>query len=951
MIKNLTIIITIVITLCSNAMAQTPGTLDLTFGTGGKVVYDKDQTDLYNDVQVQSDGKIVAAGTYMTPSFTAMIEVTRYMPDGTFDASFGTYGHFNYTYNGNPETMAYRCLIESNGKILIAGHSTDYTTWGILLIQLTTNGTPDPAFGTNGVVYQTLSSGENAAFGLTLQTDNKILVSGYKMDATSSYVPYVARFSATGVLDASFGSAGVAEIPVLSGDNDFSAVCVQSDGKILAAGHYNSGLSWFTLLIARFNSNGILDPTYGSAGIVNMNLGNVDDEFYDMKMNGTDCVLTGFTVSQADLKYHLLVMKFDQTGQPVNSFGNAGKVIWGAVDYTFGDALQIQSDGKIVIAGCTGGLIPANNDWALWRFNTDGSLDNTFGTAGVTTTEFFGNADEALGVALWQDKIIVVGKARNASNLLDFAVARFWNSFTAAFTTSASTLCNGGSVQFTDQSLGSPTSWDWTFAGGTPSISNLQNPLVTYSVPGVYDVTLHISNGTLNNTFTSPGLIHVEAPITSAPATPSGPTEICGLSSTPYTTSAVAGASAYTWNVNPANAGTISGTGLTGTLAASNTWSGTFSINVSASNSCGTGPVSADLNGTLVHQPNVYSLFSGGGYCAGQPGYEIKLENSEIGIDYQLYKDGVAIGSLIPGTGTTLSFGNQTAGTYTVSGVNGICSANMQGSAINFIIDPPATAAQPTGPSSACNNVPSTFSAVLPANAYTLMWTLDSPAAGVVSQPTTTTALVTWNQGFSGSVAVTVQGQNECGEGPSSPAHTISVNPVPAPVVSGIATVCKTQEITYSTISTAGSTYAWAVTGGNIISGQGSNEIHVVWGNPGTGTVMVTETSTDGCIGASLILNVEINECTGINENAADEIKVYPNPAFDELNVLLNDNFKSLSDVFIYNNMGQLVLNYPGINFSNTSQLKIDISTLSPGVYTLRIKSEDQFLNKLFVKK
>jgi uncharacterized delta-60 repeat protein len=944
-----TIFIVALISLCSNVFCQAPGTIDLTFGTGGKVVYDRDQTDLYNDVQVQPDGKSVAVGTSMTPTYTAVIEVTRYLPDGTFDASFGTNGHFNYTYNGNPETMAYRCVIKTNGKILIAGHTTNYTTWGILLIQLNSDGTFDPAFGTNGVVYQTLSPGDNAAFGLTLQTDNKILVSGYKMDANSSGIPYVARFSSAGVLDASFGSGGIAEIPVVAGDNDFSAVCVQADGKILAAGHYNSGPSWFTLLIARFTTNGILDPTYGSAGIVNMNLDNVDDEFFDMKMSGTDCILAGFTVSQSDLKYHLLVMKFDQNGQPVNSFGNAGKVIWGTVDYTFGDALQIQSDGKIVIAGCTGGMMPANNDWALWRFNTDGSLDNTFGTSGITTTEFFGGADEALGVALWQDKIIVAGKVRNATDYLDFALARYWNSFTSAFTASTNTLCNGGSVQFTDQSLGSPTNWDWTFEGGTPATSNLQNPLVTYSTPGVYDVTLHISNGTLNNTFSNPNMIHVESPIAIAPTTPSGPTAICGSFTYPYTTTAVAGAATYSWTVNPASAGTISGTDLTGTLNASNTWNGAYTIKVAASNTCGAGPVSPELNCTLVHQPVVYALFSGGGFCTGQTGYEIKLEDSDIGVDYQLYKDGVATGSPLPGTGNTLSFGTQTVGTYTVTGVNGICSAIMQGSAINFIIDPPATAAQPSGPMATCNNIPSTFTAALPANGFTLVWTLDPPTAGTISQPTLTTALVTWNQGFSGSVAVSVQGQNECGTGPSSPAQTIIVNPLPAPVAQGITSVCKTQEITYSAVSNTGSSYVWAVTGGSIASGQGSNQISVIWGNPGTGTVLVTETSSNGCSGISPSLTVSINECTGIAENQTAAFNLYPNPATDQLNIVFNSIEKKSTKLTIYNHMGQVVYLAEEAN-TGSHAAQIDISGFATGTYTLQIISGNEILNKIFVK-
>jgi hypothetical protein len=73
--------------------------------------------------------------------------------------------------------------------------------------------------------------------------------------------------------------------------------------------------------------------------------------------------------------------------------------------------------------------MPGNNDWAVWRYNADGSPDADFGTNGIVITEFFGNADEALGIALYQDKIIVAGKTRNATDYLDFAVARYENDF------------------------------------------------------------------------------------------------------------------------------------------------------------------------------------------------------------------------------------------------------------------------------------------------------------------------------------------------------------------------------------------------------------------------------------------------------------------------------------------------------------------------------------------
>jgi uncharacterized delta-60 repeat protein len=154
----------------------------------------------------------------------------------------------------------------------------------------------------------------------------------------------------------------------------------------------------------------------------------VDDEFFDMTVTSQDdAILTGFSVTQGDYYYHMLLMKFDASGHPVNTFGNNGSVISGDLAYTVGDALVLETDGRILVTGCTGSFQPDNNDWALWRFNGDGSPDTTFGTNGLTTTDFFGNPDESLGIALYQDKIILAGKTRNEAILNDFAVARYTN--------------------------------------------------------------------------------------------------------------------------------------------------------------------------------------------------------------------------------------------------------------------------------------------------------------------------------------------------------------------------------------------------------------------------------------------------------------------------------------------------------------------------------------------
>ena len=131
---NLITGIAILLTYLGSASAQSPGTLDSTFNGTGKVVYDREMTDVYWDVKVQPDGKAVAIGSSMDASYIPVVVVSRLLTDGSFDPSFGTNGQFTFSYK--TETGAYKCLIRDNGKILVCGYSTDYTLWGMLIFQL-----------------------------------------------------------------------------------------------------------------------------------------------------------------------------------------------------------------------------------------------------------------------------------------------------------------------------------------------------------------------------------------------------------------------------------------------------------------------------------------------------------------------------------------------------------------------------------------------------------------------------------------------------------------------------------------------------------------------------------------------------------------------------------------------------------------------------------------------
>ena len=118
--------------------------------------------------------------------------------------------------------------------------------------------------------------------------------------------------------------------------------------------------------------------------------------------------------------------------------------------------------------------------------------------------------------------------------------------FGADFISSVDSVCEGNTVDFTDMSLGSITSWDWTFEGGTPATSTDQNPTVTYNTSGTYDVTLEVSDGTNTSTELIPDMITVVVdPI--APDQPVGTTTMCAGSTEDYTTQPVTGADSYFW--------------------------------------------------------------------------------------------------------------------------------------------------------------------------------------------------------------------------------------------------------------------------------------------------------------------------------------------------------------------------------------------------------------------
>ncbi len=410
--------------------AQT-GALDPAFNGTGYLVDPVNQLDVCNKILVQPDQKVLNIGMSFDAGYVSRAQVFRYLPDGSRDPEFGTDGSF--TYQLDFEANLYSAVLTPEGKIVLAGSTTDYQSYRILLIQLNADGSLDTDFGSGGVVAQSVSvvaeNAEDMSYDVTLDALGNILVCGTSFNADYIRRPIVVRFFPDGALDTSFGLNGVASIPVLAGASGFEGVAVQADGRIVACGYFGNTELWYVLLLARFNDDGTLDPTFGDDGVVKLNYGNVDDEAQGLVITPDGSILTaGVTVTQS-YNYSALLVKFTPDGALDLTFSADGVVVEDNAVFDYAAEVKLLNNGKIVMAGTSGVSPPSSAfDLAIWTYNADGTRDASFDTDGFVQHDIDPYATMIYGMDVQADgKIIVGGQARTASNQNYFFTARVLN--------------------------------------------------------------------------------------------------------------------------------------------------------------------------------------------------------------------------------------------------------------------------------------------------------------------------------------------------------------------------------------------------------------------------------------------------------------------------------------------------------------------------------------------
>ncbi|MGB8367535.1 MAG: hypothetical protein WCD44_04210 [Candidatus Babeliales bacterium] len=406
------------------------GDLDNTFGSGGKVITNfGGNIDTFTAVVIQKDGKVVAVGRSNTGGMRDFV-LARYNADGSLDNTWGIGGLVTTDF-GSDDNSANTVVIQKDGKIVAAGFANVNGENDFALARYNTDGSLDVTFNLTGSLPGTVTTdfgSDSRVNGVAIQKNGKIVTAGTaNVSGTLDFA--LARYNIDGSLDVTFNLTGSLPGTVTTnfgGPDAAKAVAIQKDGKIVVVGRSDTDFA-----LARYNIDGSLDVTFNPTGVLP---GTVTTDFggntdvacgiaiqKDGKIVAVGSANVGGTLDFALARYNIdgsLDVTFNPTGVL------PGTVTTDFGDFEFATGVVIQKDGKIVAVGLSN--VNGEDDFALARYNTDGSLDSTFGIGGLVVTDFSGSDDGAEAVAIQKDgKIVAVGESENVGGTFDFALARY----------------------------------------------------------------------------------------------------------------------------------------------------------------------------------------------------------------------------------------------------------------------------------------------------------------------------------------------------------------------------------------------------------------------------------------------------------------------------------------------------------------------------------------------
>gem|GEM_PF-284313 len=407
--------------------AQSPGSLDLSFNGTGKALlapFGASAMENAQDVVALPDGKMLYCGTSSIGGDLNIV-VVRVNANGTIDNTFGNNGTFQHMSAVGAD-FAFDMDVLSDGRIVVAGAiSVTAANTKSAVLCLTSEGVLDTTFGTAGIFSVDMDPGEEYMRQL-LVTPTTITVVGNIIPGANERIGML-RLTYNGQLDPAFGNAGT---KIFSNSGDLSASCaVFGPGNDIYVGGSSVILNQQTFIntyfpfVAKFDQSGSIINTFGTSGVYTHS---TNGRYFDLEHNGTHLIAFG---NDQDLNVNNVnaIMRSHtfNNGAVVNGFGTMGTTIVSLnPTETYLDGI-IHPDGKIVACGTTGAMgFFVDRNFLVSRFNSNGTADMTWAVNGHAITTFGTGFEDANGLQLTADnKVICAGFSQQTNN--DFALARY----------------------------------------------------------------------------------------------------------------------------------------------------------------------------------------------------------------------------------------------------------------------------------------------------------------------------------------------------------------------------------------------------------------------------------------------------------------------------------------------------------------------------------------------